>query len=452
MSVLYVIVLCIFFSYAAADTPANCTYEDIRGVWNFYEGERSGSNDIDCTNFDGPIVNTLKIELLFPNVAVDELGNKGYWTIVYNQGFEVVINYRKFFAFSKYTDDGHGNVTSYCDSILAGWSHDVLGKNWACYTGKKVAPTSGIKVHYEKRLVEGAIFRQDKNFIRQINKVQKSWVATAYPELEGLPVATILNRNGGIKSRIHRSPKIGFGASEVSKSLLSRWPEQFDWRDVNGVNYVSPVRNQGSCGSCFAFSSMGMLESRLRIATNNSVQVTFAPQDVVSCSEYSQGCEGGFPYLVAGKYAQDFGVVPEDCNPYTGKDGKCSEKECKRYYVADYKYIGGFYGACNEDLMKLELVANGPIVVSFEVYPDFQQYKGGIYHYTGLQSGFNPFLITNHAVLAVGYGTEPKTGEKFWIVKNSWGEGWGENGFFRIRRGTDECNIESIAVAAKIIP
>lgn len=56
------------------------------------------------------------------------------------------------------------------------------------------------------------------------------------------------------------------------------------------------------------------------------------------------GCAGGFPYLIAGKYAQDFGVVPEECNPYTGKDDKCSEKECKRYYVADYKYIGGFYG------------------------------------------------------------------------------------------------------------
>lgn len=107
---------------------------------------------------------------------------------------------------------------------------------------------------------------------------------------------------------------------------------------------------------------------------------------------------------------------------------------------------------CNEDLMKMELVTKGPIAVSFEVYSDFQQYKGGIYHHTGLESGFNPFLITNHAVLAVGYGADPKTGEKYWIVKNSWGTSWGENGYFRIRRGTDECSIESIAVAATIIP
>lgn len=87
-----------------------------------------------------------------------------------------------------------------------------------------------------------------------------------------------------------------------------------------------------------------------------------------------------------------------------------------------------------------------------QVYPDFMHYKGGIYHYTGLRDPFNPFELTNHAVLLVGYGRCPKTGEKFWIVKNSWGTGWGEEGYFRIRRGNDECSIESIAVAAKPIP
>ena len=67
----------------------------------------------------------------------------------------------------------------------------------------------------------------------------------------------------------------------------------------------------------------------------------------------------------------------------------------------------------------------------------------------GLEDTFNPFEIVNHAVLAVGYGADKKTGEKFWIVKNSWGEDWGEDGYFLIRRGTDECSIESMAVSAK---
>ena len=99
--------------------------------------------------------------------------------------------------------------------------------------------------------------------------------------------------------------------------------------------------------------------------------------------------------------------------------------------------------------MRIELVKNGPVSVSFEVYSDFELYYGGIYHHVALEDGvpgFDPFELTNHAVLVVGYGADPKTGEKFWSVKNSWGESWGEDGFFRIRRSTDECSIESIAV------
>lgn len=101
---------------------------------------------------------------------------------------------------------------------------------------------------------------------------------------------------------------------------------------------------------------------------------------------------------------------------------------------------------CNEELMKINLVKNGPLAVSFEVYNDFFHYKGGVYVHTGLQEKFNPFEITNHAVLLVGYGVDAATGVKFWTVKNSWGTEWGEDGYFRIRRGTDECAIESIAV------
>ncbi|RWS18755.1 dipeptidyl peptidase 1-like protein, partial [Leptotrombidium deliense] len=169
-------------------------------------------------------------------------------------------------------------------------------------------------------------------------------------------------------------------------------------------------------------------------------------------------CEGGFPFLVAGKYGQDYGFVEEKCNPYEGRDGPCHEKKCIRHYTANFDYVGGFYGACNEELMRIGLVKNGPMSVSFEVYSDFQYYKGGIYHHTGLSgrrvtgSKFNPFEITNHAVLLIGYGADSKTGEKYWIVKNSWGTGWGEFGYFRIRRGTDECGIESIAVQATPIP
>ena len=209
---------------------------------------------------------------------------------------------------------------------------------------------------------------------------------------------------------------------------------------------------------------MGMIESRLKIASNNKNNITLSTQDIVSCPKYSQRCEGGFPYLIAGKYGQDYGFVAEQCNPYQGVDGQCkTKKDCQRWYTAKYEYLGGFYGGCNEDLMKIALVKNGPMSVSFEVYDDFMSYSGGIYHHTeqilresGAMNGtltaqkFNPFAITNHAVLLVGYGTE--NGQKFWIVKNSWGTQWGEKGYFRIRRGVNECNIETIAVEAFPIP
>ena len=93
------------------------------------------------------------------------------------------------------------------------------------------------------------------------------------------------------------------------------------------------------------------------------------------------------------------------------------------------------------------------MLINPQVYPDFMSYRGGIYHHTGLTDHFNnPFELTNHAVLLVGYGRCHVTGQKYWIVKNSWGTNWGEDGYFRIRRGCDECAIESIAVAASPIP
>ena len=182
----------------------------------------------------------------------------------------------------------------------------------------------------------------------------------------------------------------------------------------------------------------------------------FSPQDIISCTKYAQGCDGGFPYLIAGKYAKDFGVVAEVCDQYQGVDTPTcgTDPACSRTYTASYQYVGGYYGACNEALMMQSLVNNGPLVIGFMVYDDFVLYTDGIYHHDfaldHLQSGeFNPFELTNHAVLITGYGVE--NGVKFWNVKNSWGTEWGRNGFFKIQRGNDECAFESLAVEVKVV-
>ena len=90
-----------------------------------------------------------------------------------------------------------------------------------------------------------------------------------------------------------------------------------------------------------------------RIQSDGKVQKRFSPQEVVSCSQYSQKCSGGFPYLV-GKYAEDFGVVEESCYPYEGVDSECKDLDssCERYYARGYQYIGGYYGACSEEKMR----------------------------------------------------------------------------------------------------
>lgn len=96
---------------------------------------------------------------------------------------------------------------------------------------------------------------------------------------------------------------------------------------MNGVNYVSPVRDQRDCGSCYSFAFVAAMESRIRIMTQNKVKPILSVQDAVSCSNYSQGCKGGFPFLV-GKYGEDYEIVDEECFPYAAKEVPCSQK-CK---------------------------------------------------------------------------------------------------------------------------
>ncbi|XP_069977054.1 dipeptidyl peptidase 1-like [Penaeus vannamei] len=437
-------------SLAWSDTPANCLYEDIRGTWTFQETERSGDSSLSCDAL-GPVVHTKTFTLSFPNTVMDELGNEGTWTMIYNQGFEININERSYFAFSYYEGD-FTSSTSYCDRTFNGWSRDKTVRNWSCFSAQKNTKTTPRVTRKVTKPLSTRAFKNDLKMVEEINSAQTSWQAKAYPQHEKYSVEEMFLRAGGPGSVLPNPPSPA-PATPQQKARVSFLPENFDWRDVEGVNYVSDVRDQASCGSCYVFASMAQLEARLRMATRNQRQDVFSTQDAVSCSVLSQGCMGGFAYLIAGRYAMDQGVVAEECNPYTALDDPCdTDASCARTYVSEYEYVGGYYGACNEELMLQALVEKGPLPVGYMVYDDFRNYEGGIYHHTGFKNDFNPLEATSHAVLLVGYGVDSTTGEKYWTCKNSWGADWGEDGFFRIRRGTNECSIESMAFDATVIP
>uniref|UniRef100_S4R5X7 Dipeptidyl peptidase 1 n=1 Tax=Petromyzon marinus TaxID=7757 RepID=S4R5X7_PETMA len=237
----------------------------------------------------GKAVQVVRLHLLKMNVAADEKGNQGTFTIIYNQGFEVVLAGYKWFAFFNFTQVGTV-VTSLCAETRAGWVHDVLGRNWACFRGRQVKPRSW-RAHAACLLakqVRHMLYEHNAAFVQRVNDAQRSWRAVRYPLYDGLSLGELTRRAGGRASRIHGRPKPAV-VTEETRRLASSLPTSWDWRNVNGINYVSPIRNQGSCGSCYSFSSMAMLEARIRILTNASQTPILSTQQIVSCSKFSQG-------------------------------------------------------------------------------------------------------------------------------------------------------------------
>lgn len=219
----------------------------------------------------------------------------------------------------------------------------------------------------------------------------------------------------------------------IEKSL----PRNFDARKI-WPECINEVRNQNQCGSCWAFSAASVLSDRFCIATNSTNKPYLSPQDMVSCDVSNNACNGGL-LDKAWDYLEKYGIVQEDCFPYKSGDGKtipqCPQGKCidGDSKFAKFKAIAKSSKAlkCVTQIKK-EIFSNGPVQTGFYVYEDFMHYKSGIYQYTyGRKLG-------GHAVKIIGWGED--NGDAYWIVQNSWGITWGEEGFFRIKMG--ECMID----------
>lgn len=258
----------------------------------------------------------------------------------------------------------------------------------------------------------------------------------------------------------YRLPEIW---SEVPNDL----PDNFDSRDKwPKCPSVGRIRDQGSCGSCWAIAAAEAMSDRHCILGN--VLVDIATEDILSCCDScGSGCDGGFP-SAAWQYWVDDGVVSgggydshEGCQPYTiapcehhttGSLPPCGDivdtpncvHVCEKGYNVSFskdKHYGKQAYSRSKDVQQIqtEIYQNGPVEAAYTVYSDFLQYKSGVYQHVGGEA------LGGHAVKILGWGTE--NGTPYWLVANSWNTDWGDKGFFKILRGQNECGIEDEVVA-----
>ena len=207
------------------------------------------------------------------------------------------------------------------------------------------------------------------------------------------------------------------------------------------------VKDQKSCGSCYAFAAAGALSARLCALSGGQYNVDISPQQIVSCNG-KDGCGGGNA-LESYEQMYTAGRVSELCMPYQGKDvvgggPTCMADMCDTgmEFLAEKNSLGVI--ADNVEAIQAELLLNGPVFAAFWVYPDFMQYTGGVYHVS--DEAKKAGKTGAHAVMMIGWGTDEVTGEDYWLLQNSWSNKWGMDGLFKIRRGVDECNMESMGV------
>lgn len=231
----------------------------------------------------------------------------------------------------------------------------------------------------------------------------------------------------------------------VKTSGNSTLPVNVDWRDHGAV---TPVKNQGTCGSCWSFSTTGNIEGQWFLAGNTLT--SFSEQNFVSCDHLlSFGCDGGFSWMAySWAVSQQNGTIfTESSYPYVSANGTVPECDTSRA-VAGGKIIGGkLLSPFDAYSMKYFIAHEGPLSVAVDATSVWQDYTSGVVtSCTG--------LLPNHEVLIVGYGVQEVNATssiEYWIIKNSWGVSWGENGYMRLELGKNLCLVETLANSADVV-
>lgn len=268
----------------------------------------------------------------------------------------------------------------------------------------------------EEKAMRSTIFSKNLEYIESFNKANTKPYKLGVNEFADLTNEEFTTRNR------YKSHVCAPATNEFRYANVSALPSTMDWRKKGAV---TPIKDQGQCGCCWAFSAVAAMEGITQLKTGKLISLS--EQELVDCdtSGEDQGCEGGLMDNAFDFIQQNHGLSTETNYPYSGTDGTCNAKKEANHAAT---ITGHEDVPANSESALLKAVANQPISVAIDASgSDFQFYSSGVF--TG-QCGTD----LDHGVTAVGYGTAAD-GTKYWLVKNSWGTSWGEEGYIRMQRG-----------------
>jgi len=294
-----------------------------------------------------------------------------------------------------------------------------------------------------------------KRMMPVLNSVQKSWTAGYNSRFSGMSSADMKVLCGTFLDKVE-----GF-ETVTAEQRGAAPPDTFDARTQwPQCTTIGEVRDQSSCGSCWAFGAVEVASDRTCIKTGQAADPDISPEDMNSCCKTCGfGCNGGYPIMAmnwwvsngivtGGNYGSNDGCQPYSIKPCPSGCPLSPTPACKSTcrsgyptaYAADkHKGSKAYNVQGTETNIRQEIFNNGPVEAAFQVYQDFYTYHSGVYHH--VSGGY----VGGHAVKIIGWGTE--SGTPYWTVVNSWNTTWGDNGLFKIRRGNNECGFESGIVA-----